>query len=60
MTVGPDGKMPYTGIIDCGMKSVSNEGVAMLWAGFPTYVFRISPHVMITFIVSEFLKKKFK
>ena len=49
--------MPYTGIVDCGMKSVANEGVLMLWAGFPTYVFRIAPHVMITFIVSEFLKK---
>ena len=60
MTVGADGKMPYTGIVDCGMKSVANEGVLMLWAGFPTYVFRIAPHVMITFIVSEFLKKKFK
>jgi solute carrier family 25 oxoglutarate transporter 11 len=56
----PDGSMPYSGLVDCFAKSVRNEGVLGLWAGLPTYIFRIAPHVMITLVASEFLKKIFK
>jgi len=38
-------------------KTVKAHGVAGLWVGLPTYIFRISPHVMITLIVSERIKK---
>lgn len=60
MTKGPDGKFPYSGLSDCAIKSIKNEGILRLWAGLPTFLFRITPHVMITLVVSEFLKKKFK
>lgn len=60
MTKNPDGTMPYNGIIDCAMKTAKNEGITGYWAGLPTYIFRIAPHVMITLVASEMLKKFFK
>ena len=50
----PDGTLPYSGFVDCAMKSVSREGVLGLWAGLPTYVVRIAPHVMIVSYNSQF------
>lgn len=47
MVPGPDGKLPYNGLVDCAMKTASKEGIAKFWAGLPTFVFRITPHVMI-------------
>lgn len=32
------------------MKTAANEGILRFWAGFPTYVFRIAPHVMIVLL----------
>lgn len=43
----PDGTMPYSGFVDCAMKTAANEGIAGFWAGLPTFVVRITPHVMI-------------
>jgi len=60
MTAGADGNMPYKGLVDCAMKTAKNEGILGFWAGLPTYVVRIAPHVMITLVTSEFLKKLFK
>lgn len=57
MKAGPDGKMPYANIFDAMAKEIKNNGPTGLWAGLPTYIVRIAPHVMITFMVSEKLKK---
>mmetsp|Transcript_33210 Transcript_33210/g.50909 ORF Transcript_33210/g.50909 Transcript_33210/m.50909 type:complete len:267 (-) Transcript_33210:30-830(-) len=57
MQPGPDGKMPYKHIFDAMGKTIAQDGVAGLWVGLPTYCVRIAPHVMITFIISEKLKK---
>lgn len=55
---GPDGKLPYANFFDCFKKTVSREGVTGLWIGFfPTYYFRIAPHIMITLIVQDYLTK---
>lgn len=54
------GKLPYTGIIDCFGKTISREGVTGLWVGFPTYYFRIAPHVMITLLAQDALTAYFK
>lgn len=54
---GPDGVLPYKGITSCLMKTVANEGPLGLYAGLPTYYFRVAPHAMITLLMSEFLKK---
>lgn len=47
MTKNPDGSFPYKGFIDCAMQTAGREGISGFWAGLPTYVFRIAPHVMI-------------
>lgn len=57
-----NGQNPYKGIADCFSKSIAREGVTGLWVGFPTYYFRIAPHVMITLLLQDaftaFLKDK--
>jgi len=49
------GKFPYKNIFDCMQKTIVNEGVSKLWVGFPTFYFRIAPHVCITLITQDFL-----
>ena len=44
---GPDGTFKYSGFMDCAYKTAANEGIKGFWAGFPTFVVRITPHVMI-------------
>jgi len=50
------GEMPFKGPIDCAMKQVKMGGITRLWAGFPTYYFRIAPHAMITLIAQDKVK----
>lgn len=50
------GEMPFKGPIDCAMKQVQKGGITRLWAGFPTYYFRIAPHAMITLIAQDKVK----
>lgn len=53
----PCGTMPYSNVADCFRKSIAKEGVTGLWAGLPTYYFRVGPHVIITLIAAEFYRK---
>ena len=48
-----NGEFPYKSIFDAMGKTVAQEGAAKLWVGFPTYYFRIAPHVMITLILQD-------
>ena len=57
MKAGPDGKMPYSGVPDCFVKSIAKEGVTGLWAGLPTYYFRVGPHAIITLLAAEQFRK---
>lgn len=43
MKMKPDanGVLPYSGFLDCMVKSVKNEGVLALWVGLPTYIVRV-------------------
>ena len=54
---GPDGSLQYKNIFHALAVTAKQKGAAGLWVGLPTYITRISPHVMITFVVSEQLKK---
>lgn len=56
----PDGSYPYNGFFDCFKKTIVNESALGLWAGLPTYYFRVAPHAMVALMVSEFLKKNLK
>ena len=53
----PDGTMPYSGMADCFVKTVSEHGPLRLYAGFPTYYIRIAPHCMITLVALDQIKK---
>jgi solute carrier family 25 (mitochondrial oxoglutarate transporter), member 11 len=53
----PDGTFPYSGFVDCAMKTAAREGVTGFWAGLPTYYFRVGPHAIITLLTSEYLRK---
>ena len=57
MKAGADGKYPYKNIFDTMGKTVTQDGPLGLWVGLPTYIVRIAPHVIITMMVSEKLKK---
>jgi len=52
-----EGVMPYKNMADCFAKSVAREGVTGLWAGLPTYYFRVGPHAIITLLSLEVYKK---
>ncbi|KAK7415983.1 putative mitochondrial 2-oxoglutarate/malate carrier protein [Neonectria magnoliae] len=52
---GPDGKLPYRGMIDCFSKVAKQEGLTRFYRGFGTYYVRIAPHAMVTLIVADYL-----
>jgi solute carrier family 25 (mitochondrial oxoglutarate transporter), member 11 len=41
---GPDGKVPYKGMVDCFTKVARQEGLMRFYRGFGTYYVRIAPH----------------
>lgn len=53
----PDGTMPYKNFVEGFTKTAAREGVTGLWAGLPTYYFRVGPHAIITLLSLEFYKK---
>lgn len=55
MTRNADGTLPYNSLLDCALKTARNESILGFWAGLPTYIVRICPHVMIvnTFCLIE-------
>jgi solute carrier family 25 oxoglutarate transporter 11 len=60
MVRNPDGSEPYRNIWDCLRKSIQREGVAGLYVGFPVYVTRIAPHVILSMLLQDFLHHHFK
>jgi solute carrier family 25 oxoglutarate transporter 11 len=57
MERGPDGKYPYAGPVDCALQTIKNEGPLKFYTGFPTYCVRIAPHVTLTLVFLDALKK---
>lgn len=52
----PDGTFPYTGAVDCAMKTLKAGGPLKFYTGFPTFYVRIAPHAMITLMVQDTLQ----
>ncbi|XP_068647564.1 mitochondrial dicarboxylate/tricarboxylate transporter DTC-like [Aristolochia californica] len=52
-----NGKYPYTGSIDCTMKTLRAGGPFKFYTGFPVYCVRIAPHVMMTWIFLSQIQK---
>ena len=51
------GELAYKSMPDCIAKSIAKEGLTGLWAGLPTYYFRVGPHAVIVLMSSEVYKK---
>lgn len=51
------GELPFKGPVDCALQQVKMGGITRLWAGFPTFYFRIAPHAMITLLAQDQIKK---
>lgn len=54
-----EGIKPYNGIADCFKKTIAAEGVTGLWAGLPTFYFRVGPHSIIVLLVAESLRTRY-
>ncbi|MCJ1231389.1 putative mitochondrial 2-oxoglutarate/malate carrier protein [Toensbergia leucococca] len=52
---GPDGKAPYSSMMDCFRKVAKEEGLLRFYRGFGTYYVRIAPHAMVTLMVADWL-----
>jgi len=50
------GKMPYVGLLDCAKVVAREEGVMAFYNGYMTYVVRITPHIMLTWVFMDSLK----
>ena len=48
-----NGKLPYTGVVDCGAKIARTEGIPAFWKGFGAYYTRCAPHAMIILLTIE-------
>lgn len=59
MKAGPDGKMPYKGLVDCAGKILQQEGVLAFWTGFAAYYSRCAPHAMIILLSIDEVKKMY-
>eukprot|EP00466_Bigelowiella_natans_P018065 jgi/Bigna1/77004/fgenesh1_pg.45_\ len=54
---GPDGKLPYTNILQALVKIPQQEGILALWKGFGAYFARGGGHTVGMFIFAEQYKK---
>jgi solute carrier family 25 oxoglutarate transporter 11 len=52
---GADGKLPYSGSLDCVKKTFKSEGPLAFYKGFGTFYFRIAPHTVIALNVLEWV-----
>ncbi|KAM0937585.1 putative mitochondrial carrier protein [Dioscorea sansibarensis] len=52
-----NGKYPYTGSLDCALKTLKSGGPLKFYTGFPVYCVRIAPHVMMTWIFLNQIQK---
>jgi len=61
-TPGPDGKLPYSGILDCARKEMMAGGPLVLYKGYPTFIVRIAPHICLTWVfmdnINDLLRKR--
>lgn len=57
MKPNADGTMPYSGSMDCAMKTLKAHGPMQFYSGFSTYIVRIAPHVVFTLYFADMLPK---
>jgi len=47
------GKLPYSGVLDCGVQILRTEGLLTFWRGLSAYVARTAPHAMLILILKR-------
>lgn len=57
---GPDGKLPYKGLLDCGTAVLRKEGVLAFWTGFGAYYGRCAPHASIILLSIEGITRLYR
>ncbi|KAK3211192.1 hypothetical protein Dsin_015898 [Dipteronia sinensis] len=60
MKVEPGAAPPYTGALDCAMKTVRAEGPMALYKGFIPTISRQGPFTVVLFVTLEQVRKLFK
>ncbi|KAG8047436.1 hypothetical protein GUJ93_ZPchr0008g14030 [Zizania palustris] len=60
MKVTPGAPPPYSGAMDCALKTVRSEGVMALYKGFIPTVSRQGPFTVVLFVTLEQVRKVFK
>jgi len=59
-TPNADGTLPYKGVLDCARKVAQQEGPLALYQGYGTYVIRITPHIMLTWVFMDNVRGMFE
>lgn len=59
MKKGKNGLYPYTGFLNCFLKSIRKEGFFGLWVGFSAFYCRLAPHSMTTILTQDILHDLF-
>ena len=60
MKLEAGGVAPYSGALDCAMKTVRTEGVMALYKGFIPTISRQGPFTVVLFVTLEQVRKLFK
>eukprot|EP00959_Pyramimonas_sp_CCMP1952_P248991 5204994-Pyramimonas_sp.AAC.1 len=50
------GRMPFSGVVDCAIQTVRNEGLAALWKGTGATLVRQAPLNIVRFVCVEKFK----
>ena len=58
-TPGPDGKLPYKGLVNCMAQTFRKEGLKGYWAGFFTFYSFLFPQTVIILLLNDFLRITF-
>jgi len=48
-----NGVVPYKNIVDCARKVAASEGPLVFYQGYGTFVVRITPHIMLTWVFMD-------
>lgn len=53
----PDGSLPYKNMFDCAKKVMAQEGPLAFYTGYMTFVGRITPHILLTWVFLDNIKQ---
>ncbi|CAD8127261.1 unnamed protein product [Paramecium sonneborni] len=54
-----DGSMPYTGVMDCFVKTIKREKLLGLWVGLFVYFSRVAPQSIMILLIQDYLHQKY-